>query len=196
MAKIGFEYVVVGKLSESGGSPSYLDSMYFGPNAAFNVTVNSNDVKDYGDDRAVETDATMIDAAISVEHNELTLEQEAYLLGHTQNSTTDVVVYNVEDEAPFVGIGFVGKSKRSGSRVYTAKVYFKCQFKQPGDDNATKQDSTSFAHTTLEGNIYCTENSKLWRTAKEFSTLADAKEFLDDYFGIESEETGETETTE
>ena len=194
MAKIGFEYTVIGKLSEdTDGTPSYSDSMYMGPNAAFNVTVNSNDVKDYGDDRVVETDTSVIDGTISVEHNELTLEQEAYMLGHTLG-TSGQIVYNDTDEAPFLGIGIVGKSKRSGSRVYTAKVYYKTQFREPSDENATKQDSTTFTHTTLEGNMYTLKNGD-WKTAQEFTSLSDAKDFLDELFGVEAE-TGETETTE
>ena len=194
MAKIGFEYTVIGKLSEdTDGTPSYSDSKYMGPNTAFNVTVNSNDVKDYGDDRVVETDTSVIDGTVSVEHNELTLEQEAYLLGHTLG-TSGQIVYNDTDEAPFLGIGIVGKSKRSGSRVYTAKVYYKTQFREPSDENATKQDSTTFTHTTLEGNMYTLKNGD-WKTAQEFTSLSDAKDFLDELFGVEAE-TGETETTE
>lgn len=186
MAKIGFEYTVMGKLTAGTDTSltavEYTDGIYMGPNAAFNFSPNANDVKDYGDDRAVETDTSVIDGTVSVEHNELTTEQEAYMLGHSVGSDGEIVS-NSTDIAPFLGVGFVGKSKRSGSYKYTAKFYPKVQFREPGDDNATKQDSTSFTHSTLEGNMFTLQNGD-WREAKEFDSLAAAKSWLDDKVGV------------
>lgn len=187
MAKVGFEYTVMGKLVDGTGTglsaATYTDGIYMGPNSAFNFSANSNDVKDYGDDRVVETDTSVIDGTISVEHNELTAAQEAYMLGHTLSN--GVIVSNAEDMSPFLGVGFVGKSKRSGANKYTAKFYPKCQFREPGDDNATKQDSTSFTHSTLEGNMFTLENGD-WREAKEFDSLSAAKAWLNGKVGITS----------
>lgn len=185
MAKIGFEYTVMGKLTAgtdlSLSTVEYTDGIYMGPNAAFNFSPNANDVKDYGDDRVTETDTSVIDGTISVEHNELTAAQEAYMLGHS--SSGDEIVSNADDMAPYLGIGFVGKSKRNGTLMYVAKFYPKCQFREPGDDNATKQDSTSFAHTTIEGNMFTLQNGD-WRKAKEFTTLSAAKAYLDAIVGV------------
>ena len=193
MAKTGFEYTVMGKLEAGTDTKlsdcSYSDGIYMGPNAAFNFTPNANDVKDYGDDRVTETDTTVIDGTISVEHNELTAEQEAYMLGHTLGAD-GAIVSNADDIAPYLGIGFVGKSKRNGNNKYTAKFYPKTQFREPGDDNATKQDSTSFAHTTMEGNMFTLQNGD-WREAKEFDSLSAAKAWLNEKVGV-SGATGST----
>lgn len=198
MAKIGFEYTVMGKLTAgtdtSLAAATYTDGIYMGPNAAFNFSPNSNDVKDYGDDRTVETETGVNDGTLSVEHNELTAEQEAYMLGHTL-SEGGSVLSNANDIAPYLGVGFVGKSKRSGALKYTAKFYPKCQFREPSDDNATKQDTTAFAHSTLEGNMFPLQNGD-WRDAKEFDTLDAAKTWLNGKVGIEaSGATGATGTT-
>lgn len=194
MAKIGFEYVVMGKLTSgtdtSATAATYTDGMYMGPNAAFNFSPNANDVKDYGDDRVTETDTSVIDGTISVEHNELTMEQEAYMLGHATVAAVTgsgghpaYIVSTASDVAPYLGIGFVGKSRRSGSSVYTAKFYYKCQFREPSDDNATKQDSTAFTHTTLEGNMFTLQDGS-WRKAAEFDSLSAAKAWLDGIVNI------------
>ena len=193
MAKVGFEYTVMGKLTPgtdaSLATVTYTEGIYMGPNSAFNFSPNANDVKDYGDDRVTETDTSVIDGTISVEHNELTMEQEAYMLGHKVTGATGGnaahIVSNADDEAPYLGIGFVGKSKRSGTLKFTAKFYPKAQFREPGDDNATKQDSTSFTHTTMEGNMFTLQNGD-WRDSAEFSTLADAKAWLNTKVGITS----------
>ena len=189
MAKIGFEYTVIAKMTagtdKSLSEVAYTEGIYMGPNSAFNFSPNANDVKDYGDDRVTETDTSVIDGTISVEHNELTMEQEAYMLGHSITGATgsEHIVSNAEDIAPYLGIGFVGKSKRSGALKYSAKFYPKTQFREPGDDNATKQDSTAFAHTTMEGNMFTLENGD-WRDAAEFDTLAAAKAWLNAKVGI------------
>ena len=186
MAKIGMEYVVMGKLNTaaavSGATAVYTAARYMGPNAAFSGNPTTNDVKDYGDDRAVETDNSVTGGTISVEHNELTLEEYAYMLGHTLSN--GAVVANTNDLAPFLGVGMVGKSKRNGARKYTAKFYYKTQFREPNDENATKQDSTSFSHTTIEGSLFELENGD-WKDQKEFDTLAAAKDWLNDKVGLE-----------
>ena len=187
MAEAGAEYAGRAKLkdpeAEGLSAVEYEEGMYMGPNAAFNVAVNANDVKDYGDDNVTETDTSVVDATVSVEHNELTQEQEAYMLGHTIDETSKEMISNGDDVPPYLGIGFIGKSKRSGKNMFVGKFYPKCQFREPGDDNATKHDSTTFSHTTIEGNIFRLKNSD-WRVTKEFNTLAEAKTWLNGKAGI------------
>lgn len=84
MAKIGLEYVKVGKLATetSGAAATYTDPQYLGTSAGFTGNVTANDVKDYGDDRTVETDTSVTGGTLSWEKNDLKDEDQAYLLGH------------------------------------------------------------------------------------------------------------------
>lgn len=186
MAKIGMEYVVSAKLSEAGDTATYADGKYWGPTSSINVSPNVNDVKDYGDDRVVETDTSVTNAGISVELNENTLELEAFLLGHTYEKEKKELSCSVNDIAPFVGTGFVGKSKNNGKVVYRGVWLTKCQFKSPNDDNSTKQESTTFNHTTFEGTAYYLK-SGVWREKAEFDTLEEAKAWLDKKANIVAE---------
>ncbi len=185
MAKIGFEYVVAAELdtsvSVSAATAKYKSAKVIGPAANSNGSPNVSDVKDYGDDNTVETDTSVTGGTISLELNEPTMENEAWLLGH--ESTEDGgMVRNGNDIAPFVGVGFVGKSKRNGKVIYKAKVYLKAQFKVPADENATKQESITFTHTTMEGNLFLLENGD-WKVEKEFTTLEEAKAHVDKVLG-------------
>lgn len=85
MAKIGLEYVKVGKIASGTKSTdvAYTDQRYLGTSAGFTGTMASNDVKDYGDDRTVETDTSITGCTFSWEKNDLKTEDKAYLLGHT-----------------------------------------------------------------------------------------------------------------
>ena len=189
MAKTGFEYIVVGKLDESVSksceTAAYTEGMYLGPSSTFNGTPSANDVKDYGDDRAVETDTSVSGGTLSVELNESTLEIKSFLLGHS-HAEENGMVSNANDIAPYIGIGAVGKSKRNNKYKYTGKFYLKVQFREPGDDNQTKQENVTFTHTTLEGSLFTLENGD-WKDEKEFETLAEAKAWLDQKVGIMGE---------
>lgn len=193
MAKVGFEYIAAAKLDEtvskSAATAKYTEGREIGPGANINGTVNSSDVKDYGDDRTLLTDVSVTGGTISAELNEPTLENEAWMLGHTCTEDNGVV-RNTEDIPPYLGVGFVGKAKSSkvAGIIYRAKIYLKAQFKEPGDDNASRQDSTTFGHTPMEGNIFQLENGD-WKKEQEFTTLAEAKAFVNTFLCI-TEATG------
>lgn len=89
MAKTGLELVKVGKLnnSTSGAAATYTDPRYMGPSAGLTGNVTANDVKDYGDDRTVETDTSVTGGTLSWEKNDLSDEDKAYLLGHQTTAT-------------------------------------------------------------------------------------------------------------
>lgn len=177
MAKIGFEYVVAAELdmsvSKSKETAKYKNARVISPAASVNGSPNTSDVKDYGDDRTVETDVSVTGGTLSLELNEPTMENEAWMLGH-EVDVTGGMVRNVNDIPPFLGVGFVGKSKRDGKVVYKSKIYLKSQFKEPSDDNATKQEAITFNHTTLEGNMFQLENGD-WKAENEHETLDAAK---------------------
>ncbi len=58
--------------------------------------------------------------------------------------------------------------------VFKAKVYLKVQFKEPNDENATKQDTVTFTHTTLEGNLYTLQNGDM-KAENEFKNTCGSK---------------------
>lgn len=193
MAKIGFEYIAAAELdttvSKSADTAKYTNGREIGPGANINGSASANDVKDYGDDRTLLTDVSVTGGTISAELNEPTLENEAWMLGHNY-SEEDGLLRNTEDIPPYLGVGFVGKARSSkvAGIIYRAKIYLKTQFKEPGDDNATRQETTTFSHTTMEGNIFQLENGD-WKKEQEFTTLAEAKAFVNTFLCI-TEATG------
>lgn len=193
MAKIGFEYVAAAKLddktSTSKADAKYSEGREIGPAAAFNGTPTSSDVKDYGDDRTLETDTSVTGGTLSLELNEPTMENEAWILGHKFETETKGMIRNVNDIAPYLGVGCVGKSKRDGAIIYKSKIYLKTQFRVPNDENATKQDQVTFNHTTMEGNLFQLKNGD-WKDEKEFTTLDEAKKYINTTLNITEEEPG------
>lgn len=185
MAKKGIQYAVFAKLEETnnGATLSYTGGKYLSPVASYTGTPNNSNVKDYGDDRCVEVANETIGGTLSVE---LTNDDEdifTLLLGHaigaSGSSGAGELVYNVNDTIPYVGTGAIGKS---GSK-YRAIWYPKVIFSEPTDENATKQESTTFGHITLEGEIVPPVDGK-WKVEKRFDSLSSAKSWLNSKAGI------------
>lgn len=176
MAKKGIEYTVFGKLQEDG---TYKDGKYLSPTATFNGSATKSNSKDYGDNRVVETDNSVTGGTLSVELNDDKDEIYTYLLGHKAAAEGDEIIYDVNDVAPFVGVGAIGMS----GKEYVAVFYNKVQFSEPNDDNQTKQENVTFNHITLEGEIIIPENGQ-WKRRKTFATLAEAKSYLNELVGI------------
>lgn len=192
MAKLGFEYVVAAIFDED--KKQYSGGKYMGESATFNVTVTANDVKDYGDNRAVLTDTSVTGGTVSIELLDMAEELGSFLLGHEYDAETQKMVCKKDDIAPYVGLGAVGISKKAGFR-YVAKLYKKVQFKEPNDENATQTDTVTPGHTTIEGNMFVPEDG-IWKEQQTFDTLQEAKEWLNGQLGIKTEGSGGTEGTE
>lgn len=185
MGKLGFEYVVAGKLDEKTGK--YTEGRSLGEAATFNVSVTANDVKDYGDNRVVETDTSVTGGTVSVELNDMVEELNAFLLGHTYNAEKQNLICKEDDIAPYIGLGAVGISKK-GKYRYIAKFYKKVQFREPNDENATQTETKTYGHTTLEGNMFVPEDG-IWKEQQTFDTSDDAKAWLDEKLGLETTST-------
>lgn len=140
MSKKGLRYVAFAHLKADG---TYENGKHLSPAAAFNANANASDVKDYGDDRVVETDKSVTGGTITVELNNDDDEMYVYLLGHTQTTgESGEIISNADDVAPYVGAAAVGKS---GSK-WVAKIYNKCQFAEPNDERHKGRDSDVQPH--------------------------------------------------
>lgn len=179
MSKKGIEYAVFGLLQEDG---TYSGGKYLSPAAGFNGAPTKSNVKDYGDNRVVETDNSVTGGTLTVELNNDEDELYTFLLGHKAKEQGGEIAYNANDEAPFVGVGAIGKS----GKKYVSKFYKKVQFSEPNDDNSTKQENTTFNHVTLEGEIIIPEGGE-WKLRKSFETLEAAKSYLNKLVGITAE---------
>ena len=149
MAKIGVRKMFYAKYS---ADDTYTGGKQFGKISSFNFTPTASNVKDYGDDVVAEVFNELQGGTISIEANQLTLAEKADLLGHEYAAATGMVV-KADDEAPYVGVGAIGVEVSGGSKIYVAKWYNKLMFHEPNDENSTKQESVSPAHTTIEADV-------------------------------------------
>lgn len=184
MAKKGIRYAVFAKAVEAtDGSITYSEAKNISPVAGFNGSVNKSTGKDYGDDRVVDVENTVIGGTLVVELNNDEDEIYTYLLGHVKDTgaSSNAVTFNASDEPPYVGVGAYGQS----GNKWVAKWYAKVQFSEPNDDNTTKQESVSFGHVSLEGDILIPADGK-WKYRETFTTEAAAKAWVNNKAGLSS----------
>lgn len=182
MARKGLDYVAFAKYSYLNGTTTYSNGIKLSTAAGFNVTVNSSVVNDYGDNRAVETVSEVTGGDISTELNNDDAALYGFLIGATvtENQGKVTIVSNVNDKPPLVGAAAIGKT----GNVYRLKVYKKCQFSEPNDENTTKQENITFTHTTVSGRMIIPEDGE-WRIMEDYSTLADAIAAIEALFHIQ-----------
>lgn len=182
MAKKGIKYAVFAHATEaSDGTITYSEGKNISPVAGFNGSVNKASGKDYGDDRVVDSDSSVIGGTLSVELTDDEDDIYVYLLGHTKatGSSGGTVTYDVADTSPLCGCGAYGQS----GNKWVAKWYSLVKFSEPNDDNSTKAENVTFGHTTVEGDILIPKNGQ-WKFRETFATEAAAKSWLNSKAGI------------
>ena len=171
MAKIGLKYPVY-KGVTSGVIAKAIEAT---------IAIETSDVTLFADDSIAERDASFTKGTITLGLDDLSASIQNEFLGHAVSS--DEITANISDIAPYVGIGFYGKAVKNKVNYWRAIWFPKVQFKEPGDSNKTKGESTEFQTPSIEGTIIQDDNG-MWKKEKTFSNEADAIAYLNVLAGI------------
>lgn len=129
----------------------------------------------YADNRIVETVSSLGDISAEVEAQDLPLEVQAIILGHTLDPITGVMASKASDIAPYVAIGF--KIKKSNGK-YRYIWLLKGKFEELSEEAATQEDKAKFSTPKLAG-TFVTRADGLWKyTMDEDSATTPITTFL------------------
>lgn len=182
MAKIGLTNFRYGLLTEAtDGTPSYAGALTPGKAVSCNVSISNNDAKLFADDSLAESDTSFQSGTITMGIDEDDLVTMATLLGHTITEGGEMT-RNVDDTAPYVGLGRVVTKMVNGSYKYKVEFLYKVKFGEPSQENTTKGESVEFSTTEIEGTINALANGK-WSVAKTFDDKSSAITFLESILG-------------
>lgn len=180
MAKVGLKNLVFAELDTSDNSYGTVTSL--GKAVSSSVSPSSADAKLFADDVLAESDSTFVSATVTLEVDDSRdATVLAPLLGHTVS--TGEVVRNASDVAPYVGIGRVVPKIVNNVKVFKAEFLCKVKFKEPNQEESTKGDNVEFKTTSIEGEASALSTG-VWSKGKEFTTEADALDYLDTCFGV------------
>lgn len=189
MAHIGMKYPVAAALTEADGTgeASYSNGFVVGKAISFTGTPSSANVALYADDGVAETDRSLQNLGTSMNVDDIALEIQAKLLGHTytpaaENAPESMEV-NVGDIAPYFGEGFYRRRKKNGVVSFTAIWLYKVQHAAMTENGETKGETVNFQTDTIEGTAYPLANGNTYKKAT-FQTEAAAKAWLNNLAGI------------
>ena len=177
MAKIGLKnfYYSVATENASTGALTYAGATKLAKaiTATFEPTVS--DATLYADDAIAERDAGVTGGTLTLGIDRYDLTTAAALLGHT--ITDGEMVSNVNDVAPYVGLGRVVTLMQDGNYKYRAVFFPKVKFQEPSSDNTTKGESTEFGTYEITGTVVPSVNGN-WRNEQIFDSEAAAVAYL------------------
>ena len=140
-----------------GSAISYGTPVVIGPAVSAQVTFDSADNPDYGDDVVVNNDLGINGYNIALETTEMGKDARAAVLGWVAKSSgtpAAVTHYEVTDaEPPEGGFAFIRVSlpKNSSTRKYEAFFFHCLKFSDGGENASTKQKQITWNHPTING---------------------------------------------
>lgn len=153
------------------------DAFKIGKAINFSGTPTNVDVKLWADDGVAESDKGITDYGVSLNVDEVSLENQGTLLGHTYvpagNDTPESLDIKTTDVAPYFGVGFYKRRRKNGVQTYTAVWLQKVQFANPAENAETKGETINFQTDTLEGTAFNNDAGSIIKKAI-FSDEADA----------------------
>lgn len=183
MAKIGlnnFRYAVA-TVNETDGSISYGTVKKPAKAVSFSFEPTVSDAKLYADDSLAESDNRVTGGSCTMGIDRLDAQTLAEILGHEYDSDTQEVISNVNDIAPYVGLGRIVRIMVDGTQMFRATFLAQCKFAEPSSDDNTMGESVEFSTYELSGTVVVPTNGN-WRREKIFSTQADAISYLEGLF--------------
>ena len=137
-----------------GSAISYGSPVEIGPAVSAQVTFDTADNPDYGDDIIIDNDKGVNGYNIALETNDVSKEARAACLGWkpVQNTATPPVTthYEVTDAAPPEGgLSYIRVKMFKGTRKYEAFFFRALQFSDGGENASTKQRQITWNHPTM-----------------------------------------------
>ena len=102
----------------------------------------------YASNQIVETATSVGDITIDIETQDLPLEVQADFLGHVLDPITGTMVYNVNDIAPYLAVGYQ-RTKGNGKNRFV--WLFKVKFQDIEEEGKTSEDKVAFQTPKLTG---------------------------------------------
>lgn len=156
------------------------------------VTPNFKEGSLYADNKLGEYVREFSDADVASTIDSLPVNTASTMFGHTVSGTgsNPTVTFKADDSSPYVGYGFVIDKIEGNVKKYKACILCKVKFTENAETFTTKGDSISFGTPQLAGKALAQDNGKWKETSPDFSTAAEAYNWILTQFGAGSVDPG------
>ena len=198
MAKVGLSkpYFAKYNYDEELGLVSYSDGGLLGKYTEMSIELSSSEDNDlYGDDGPAESDKTFSGGLVNVTTDDLLVEIMLSILGlksevvtYDDITTEDAqwVVFDDDQETPYIGLGGIIKRKLNGKFRWFGYVLDKIQFANPGLAAVTQGKNIEWQTSSLSATILRSDSEKhpWFRISSDFSSPAEAEKIVKNYLNI------------
>lgn len=173
------------KEEPEGKLPTYEgDAVRIGRLVKADLTVNLASGKLYADDALTESVDEFSNGSIAMETDDMEDPVAAVVYG--ADVQDKVVRYNVQDDPPAGGLGYVKKLMRRKKVLYKGYFYPLVKAALGNDTAQTKTDSVTFGTTSTTFTVFACESGD-WRFTEETKTLAEAVAWVMEMLGVTEE---------
>ena len=176
MAKIGlnnFRYAIA-NVNDSTGAITYGGAKKPAKAVSFSFEPTVSDAKLYADDALAEADSRVTGGSVTMGIDREDLETQCDMLGH-EYSAEDGVIDNVDDVAPYVGVGRVTRLLVDGEQKFRGTVLALVKFSEPSESDNTMGESVEFNTSEMSGTMIVPADGN-WRYRQVFDSQAEAIE--------------------
>lgn len=196
MATIGVSKPYYAIYSATGTTVKYTAGGVMGKATEVNVEIESTDSNNlYGDNGIVETDRQFSGGTITVKPDDLSQEVSKAILGLKEQEVDSIdgvtdesvqeLIYDDDQNTPYLGVGFIVKKKVGGVLKWRAVVLTKVMFSIPADAATTQGESIEWQVPELSATITRDDSEKhIWKREATFTTEAQAEAYLKNRLGI------------
>lgn len=164
------------------GNKTYGEPFAFGKAIGVQVTPNYAEGSLMADDEQAEYDKEFNYAELSLNTSTIPLKANNIMFGHTVDEERKNVRFNKDDQASYVGQGWISVEKVDGKRSFIGNILYKAKYTEPADDHTTKGDSIEYKTPSISGRASSDDDGD-WKETQSFETAAEALNWIYETFG-------------
>lgn len=180
MPNFGLSKPWIAKLNPA--TNTYSDAFKCGKAISTSVTPNYNEAPLYADNIQTENVTEFKNANVNIGTDRLPQQAAVVMFGHTVAKNGEESS-RTEDEAGYIGYGFITAEIQSGVKKYRACVLLKVKMKEGEESFETKGESIVFKTPSLSGTAIANDNGE-WRIKSPYyATEAEADKWIQTKLG-------------
>lgn len=146
-------------------------------------SATSDTTTQYGDDGIAEEEVSQGNGSLTLDLTNLTLEDQAEIMGHTYVGEENHIVCNEGDKAPYCICSSIVPGVLNKKPYFRVSTYLRVSFAPVNDDFETKGQQVVFKGASLSGSFYPNKNGD-WKDIREFEKFEDALKYFDQMLHI------------
>ncbi len=173
---VGLAHAVVAKLNVA--DDTYSEKVVLGEAIGLDIEPQYKEAEKYGDNKQISKRKRFKNAKVSLETSTIPLAGQTTLFGHKTDTSKQEIVYNVNDNNNYVGLGVYVTEEVDGVDKYSAMFMYKVKFAEGKEAYETEGDSITYQTPSIDGEALGNTAGN-WRKRKQFDTEAAAIAWID-----------------